>query len=119
MSTWSPQPCAREVNLQRQLASIKTFILFPYLMGGFLLQAVFTAARDNNCEILSEYLGNGCDAMLVDNNGWTLLHWAAAGNAIEAAQVFGSLLLHKQACAATLYHDCLFCQSTHTLAILL
>lgn len=49
--------------------------------------AVFTAARDNNCEILSEYLGNGCNAMLVDNNGWTLLHWAAAGNAVEAAQV--------------------------------
>lgn len=57
-----------------------------------VLQTQFTAARDNNCEVLLECLTKGCDAMLADNNGWTLLHWAAAGNAAEAAQVYSFIV---------------------------
>lgn len=48
---------------------------------------LFISARENNCERLMQLLGEGHDVQAVDKNGWTLLHWAAAADAAEAAQV--------------------------------
>lgn len=48
---------------------------------------LFISARENNCERVVQLLGEGHDVQAVDKNGWTLLHWAAAADAAEAAQV--------------------------------
>lgn len=48
---------------------------------------LFIAARENNCERMVQLLNEGHDVQASDKNGWTLLHWAAAADASEAAQV--------------------------------
>ena len=69
---------------QRRLAQAKIAARGRALLDEYGSEAIFTAARSSDIDVLEWLKAQGVNIRARDNIGWTPMHYAARGNAVDA-----------------------------------